>query len=169
MLSEDYESLNFEEQCRIVRNSKLGETWERKASGRKVTIAGHSAHMIHFVRENGRAGRKGDHYFAYDYRPVKTNTPAPAACSAEGVVGPARPFDVGLGLVEALNLISRAVPLLCRSSCQWSEDMEGNWDTACGETFSFHDGGPRENRARWCQYCGGELVAVPFPQHTDKE
>lgn len=72
-----------------------------------------------------------------------------------------RPFDVGLNLIDAVGHASR---ILCRS-CQWSEDSGGNWDTACGEVFTFTDGGPKENKARFCQYCGGELVAVPFPHN----
>ena len=54
-----------------------------------------------------------------------------------------------------------------KPSCQWSEDLDGNWDTACGETFTFTDGGPKENKAHWCQYCGGELVAVPHPHNVE--
>lgn len=76
-----------------------------------------------------------------------------------------RPFDVGLGLMEALTLIARAVPILLKKNCQWSEDLDGNWDTACGNKFAYADGGPTENKALWCQYCGGELVAVPHPQN----
>ena len=73
-----------------------------------------------------------------------------------------RPFDVGMNLIDAVGRASR---ILCRS-CQWSEDSDGNWDTACGEIFTFTDGGPKENKAHWCQYCGGELVAVPFPHNV---
>lgn len=65
-----------------------------------------------------------------------------------------------------MTLISRAVPILLKPSCQWTEDLDGKWDTACGEMFAFAHGGPKENKARWCQYCGGELVSVPY-QHND--
>jgi hypothetical protein len=46
-------------------------------------------------------------------------------------------------------------------SCEWTEDEDGNWDTACGECFVFEFGGPKENKARWCQYCGGKLETKP--------
>ena len=70
--------------------------------------------------------------------------------------------------MEAMTLISRAVPVLLQKSCQWSEDEDGNWDTACGEKFCFVDGsGPKENKARWCLYCGGQMVAVPYPHNAD--
>jgi hypothetical protein len=71
-----------------------------------------------------------------------------------------------LALSPVASAAASAVPMQIKSSCQWSEDSDGNWDTACGETFTFTDGGPKENRARWCPYCGGELVAAPYPQNV---
>jgi hypothetical protein len=50
-------------------------------------------------------------------------------------------------------------------SCRWSEDEDGNWDTACGECFVFETGGPTENRARWCHYCGRRIDPVNFEQN----
>ena len=52
-------------------------------------------------------------------------------------------------------------------SCQWSEDEDGTWDTACGEKFYFDTGGPNENKANWCLYCGNDLVPVPFPHNAE--
>jgi hypothetical protein len=51
-------------------------------------------------------------------------------------------------------------------TCQWREDTEGRWDTECGQCFDFNDGGPKENKALWCQYCGGELIPVPFSENS---
>lgn len=53
-----------------------------------------------------------------------------------------------------------------RPSCRWSEDEEGHWDTACGECFVFETGGPKENKARWCPYCGGELIEIRYFQQN---
>jgi len=39
-------------------------------------------------------------------------------------------------------------------SCVWSEDEDGAWHTGCGNIWEFSDGGPRENRAWYCPYCG---------------
>lgn len=50
--------------------------------------------------------------------------------------------------------------------CGWTEDLDGNWGTSCGETFTFTDGGPRENRAKFCQYCGGLLTPKNFSPST---
>ena len=84
---------------------------------------------------------------------VSTNSEADAPpCSA-------RSFDVGISLIEAMNTISRAVPVLCKT-CQWSEDKDSVWDTACGQAFSFATDGPVENSAKFCLFCGGELIAV---------
>jgi len=78
----------------------------------------------------------------------------------------ARDSDLAILLVEAMGTLGRAATILAKT-CQWSEDSDGNWDTSCGETFVFEHGGPKENKARWCQYCGGELVAVPHPQNEN--
>ena len=64
------------------------------------------------------------------------------------------------------NKGGRATRILCRT-CQWSEDEDGNWDSACGECHTFTTDGPKENKARWCCYCGGELVAVPFSHNVE--
>jgi hypothetical protein len=50
------------------------------------------------------------------------------------------------------------------SECRWSEDEDGNWDTDCGERFYFETGGPIENRARFCHYCGRRIEPVNFKQ-----
>lgn len=43
--------------------------------------------------------------------------------------------------------------------CIWTyDDLDDKWDTDCGESFQFTEGGPIENKAKFCQYCGGKLV-----------
>lgn len=41
--------------------------------------------------------------------------------------------------------------------CEWREDVDGNYQTGCGNSFFFETGDAIENRAKWCLYCGGEL------------
>ena len=41
--------------------------------------------------------------------------------------------------------------------CAWTEDDEGNWETACDNLHVFFDGGPVENGYKWCPYCGREI------------
>lgn len=45
-------------------------------------------------------------------------------------------------------------------SCRWKADEDGNWWSSCGEGFVFNDGGPVENRMRYCPYCGKRLVVT---------
>jgi len=44
--------------------------------------------------------------------------------------------------------------------CLWSldDDESGTWRSACGELWSFIDGGPTENRVVYCHHCGGKVV-----------
>ena len=45
--------------------------------------------------------------------------------------------------------------------CTWTEDSEGDWDTACGNMFIIITGTPQENRMEYCPYCGRELKENP--------
>lgn len=45
--------------------------------------------------------------------------------------------------------------------CKWLEGTgteETVYFTSCGKAYQFEEGGPEENRAKFCQYCGGKLV-----------
>lgn len=53
--------------------------------------------------------------------------------------------------------------------CTWTEDCDGNWETTCGEMFSFTDGSPTDNGARFCLYCGDRLEPVPFVEVVDHD
>jgi len=46
--------------------------------------------------------------------------------------------------------------------CEWhkGDDEYGIWESACGESWSFVDGGPTENRMLYCHRCGGKLREV---------
>ncbi len=47
--------------------------------------------------------------------------------------------------------------------CEWKcDDIDnGIWESACGESRSFIDGGPVENRMLFCHRCGGKLKTAP--------
>ncbi|AWD90823.1 hypothetical protein HOT12_gp32 [Burkholderia phage vB_BmuP_KL4] len=47
--------------------------------------------------------------------------------------------------------------------CEWKcDDVDnGIWESACGESWSFIDGGPVENRMLFCHRCGGKLKTAP--------
>ena len=46
--------------------------------------------------------------------------------------------------------------------CKWSlaDEDASMWETTCGHAFVFNDGGPKENHARFCPYCGGTLEST---------
>ena len=73
---------------------------------------------------------------------------------------------IGEGVEGALRSYRMANPKSAIISCRWSEDKDGNWDTACGECFVFDAGGPIENRARWCLYCGRRIEPVNFKRNN---
>lgn len=47
--------------------------------------------------------------------------------------------------------------------CEWKcDDIDnGIWESSCGESWSFIDGGPVENRMLFCHRCGGKLKTAP--------
>jgi len=51
--------------------------------------------------------------------------------------------------------------------CVWAEcdpltDDLPRWDTTCGQSFTFIDGGPAENGIKFCCYCGHPVESKPF-------
>lgn len=49
--------------------------------------------------------------------------------------------------------------------CEWSQSDDPDfcwWDSACGEAWTFTDGGPTENGMKFCPYCGKELCVAAF-------
>lgn len=51
-----------------------------------------------------------------------------------------------------------------REKCGWEQDDDGVYNTECGEMFIFNEGDIRENGARFCMYCGGEIVVEAKPK-----
>ncbi len=47
-------------------------------------------------------------------------------------------------------------------TCTWTETIEGAYNAECGGMFQFTDGGTKENKAMYCQYCGGKIKEVPY-------
>ena len=45
-----------------------------------------------------------------------------------------------------------------RDKCVWTYDDDGIYKTECGEAFVFNEPGVKENGARFCIYCGGEIM-----------
>ena len=53
--------------------------------------------------------------------------------------------------------------------CEWTEDVDGNWETGCGETFVLIEGTPNDNKMSYCCYCGGELWEVVYKEPEVEE
>lgn len=45
--------------------------------------------------------------------------------------------------------------------CEWREDADGVWWTACDNAYQFTVGGPKENGHAFCCYCGQPLRQTP--------
>lgn len=43
-------------------------------------------------------------------------------------------------------------------TCEWKQDGEDSWPTACGHNFYFSDGGVADNGFEFCPFCGGHIV-----------
>lgn len=59
-------------------------------------------------------------------------------------------------------------------TCEWREEdpwgpMPDTYATSCGELWSFTDGGPAENRVKFCHRCGKPVTVVPYPQPEDDD
>lgn len=57
-------------------------------------------------------------------------------------------------------------------TCEWSIDNDPDftvWETTCGEMFVFEVDGPRENKMKFCCYCGKPLeVKEPKDEAEEK-
>lgn len=48
--------------------------------------------------------------------------------------------------------------------CEWTEDADGNWHTACENIFVFMDGSPADNDFIYCCYCAGKITQCSWQQ-----
>lgn len=60
-----------------------------------------------------------------------------------------------------IDLMLAAAPVPAQpsaeSTCAWSENDDGFYETECGNSFQFIDGGAADNHATYCQYCGKKI------------
>ena len=105
-----------------------------------------------------------------------------AECNAAAPSAPDVLTQIAVLLDEAMTVSGRPWPVLVTEArlligryaetppaaqvpeakvCHWSSDEDGTHHTDCGNLFAFTDGGPKDNEAKFCCYCGGALVADP--------
>ncbi len=51
-----------------------------------------------------------------------------------------------------------------QKNCTWKEDEDGNWQTKCGKAFVTNYGGPKENKFKFCCFCGNKLRRVEYKE-----
>lgn len=79
-------------------------------------------------------------------------------------------WPVGTNLLTANQ--AQAMFEHCAPGCTWTldDDEHGIWQSACGVTWSFTDGGPEDNDCHFCHKCGGALNIVrPEPESDDSD
>lgn len=68
--------------------------------------------------------------------------------------------------LSEFRTIARAVlakwgpqPVACEPlTCEWAHNEDdGFWDTECGQSWRFDDGGPKENHMNFCHCCSKPL------------
>lgn len=61
-----------------------------------------------------------------------------------------------------------------RAECEWTEEdpwgvMAGTYESSCGELWMFTEGGPEENRVRYCHACGKPVTVKHYPLRESDE
>ena len=50
--------------------------------------------------------------------------------------------------------------MIDKKICRWQENSDGAWETSCENSFEFSVGTPKENKARFCIYCGKKIRQI---------
>lgn len=70
-------------------------------------------------------------------------------------------------LVSAYGAALAAQSAPQQAACVWKPAADnwetGTWDSGCGESWVFMEGGPAENSVRYCQGCGKPVVVAAAP------
>lgn len=55
------------------------------------------------------------------------------------------------------------------TSCVWTRDDDGVFNTQCKNSFFLEEGTPEDNRMGFCCYCGNRLVFTEENTEQDDE
>jgi hypothetical protein len=67
-------------------------------------------------------------------------------------------YDVAGTSIEAICKVADQVSVEC--VCEWTQDEDGVYDTACEVRFELNEGAPTENNMRYCHSCGKRIKEV---------
>lgn len=85
-----------------------------------------------------------------------------------GLITPKTHIPTKLGkmfLSDCYDDPRRVSPAPSAPECQWTfDESQYSWNSACGEEWLFTDGGPVENRVKFCQGCGGAVKLPAAPE-----
>jgi hypothetical protein len=79
---------------------------------------------------------------------------------------------VNIGYMEDNDRLRAALAAMIgqrNDTCTWLADDMGAWETSCGVTWEFNDGGPKENNAVFCHHCGKRILAKNYIDETEEE
>lgn len=69
--------------------------------------------------------------------------------------------DMANGVERVKIAIRASAARPAQDGCKWKCDPNPDcefWETDCGKAFQFETGGPKENKMRFCSYCGKPLI-----------
>lgn len=81
----------------------------------------------------------------------------------------AKTDDAAQAVIDKIRAILALRPQAVPMTCTWEQEDEcgSAYSTTCGNTFMFEDGGPSDNGAKFCCYCGGRLSEQKWVEPAD--
>jgi hypothetical protein len=80
--------------------------------------------------------------------------------------------EIVMRALAAVPRLALASPMVAERTCEWKyydwPESDSTFESACGSTWAYLDGGPAENEQRYCHKCGGKIVLLPPPADDDE-
>ena len=133
---------------------------------------GQDSHFDSWLTQNEGICKAIDALKILDTQPLPVQEPDRRALQAEGKhPAPcarhceAKAFEIEIRSLKSALKQAQPEPPTCAWSPEDDDTMPGTYRSACGELWSFIDGGWQDNNVRFCHGCGGKVVAA----HNIKE
>lgn len=52
------------------------------------------------------------------------------------------------------------------NKCIWNQQEGGEYETSCGDAFNLNDGTLKENKMKFCCYCGKEIFELLYKEEV---